>query len=304
MLLSIINHMKKNKLYLIISLGLLVLTIAVFSRYISTHFNLIDRLKTTSPIIIFWLLLLYGLWFCCLALILKFSLNICGIKLSNKENFLLNAYSTIVNFFVPGQGGPAVRGAYLLKKYKLRIRTYILLILIYYMIYGVANSFLALSTTAWWWILIPLVIGAVGVSLYGGRKYISKFKISSSELRINPKSLSYLAIATLAQIAIVVVINLIELHAVNSGATFKQILIYTGVENLTVFIALTPGAIGIREAFLIFSQKLHHISTSNIVSANIIDRSIFLVVLGLLLVYVLVTHARQKLNISIKKLPS
>jgi uncharacterized membrane protein YbhN (UPF0104 family) len=157
------------------------------------------------------------------------------------------------------------------------------------------NSLIAFSDTSLWWILIPLIIGVVVISIYGGRKYISRFKIKSEELDVSLKNILFLTLVTLLQVVIVMAINLVELHSVNSSISLRQILIYTGVENLAVFVALTPGAIGIREGFLIFSRKLHHISVVNIISASIIDRAIFIVVLALLLIYVIASHAKSKL---------
>jgi uncharacterized membrane protein YbhN (UPF0104 family) len=69
---------------------------------------------------------------------------------------------------------------------------------------------------------------------------------------------------------------------------------YTGAANFALFVALTPGAIGIREAFLLFTRHLHHISSANIVAANIIDRAIFIVVLGVLFGLTLGFHAKYK----------
>lgn len=154
---------------------------------------------------------------------------------------------------------------------------------------------MAFSATSLWWILIPLVIGATAISWYGSRKYISKFKIKPEELDVSLTNIIYLALATIFQVAIVMLINLVELHYVNPHINLRQITIYTGVENLAVFVALTPGAIGIREGFLIFSRKLHHITVANIIAASIIDRAVFIVVLILLLVYVVSSHAKTKL---------
>jgi uncharacterized membrane protein YbhN (UPF0104 family) len=228
-------------------------------------------------------------------MIIKCSIRICNVSIPARENILLNAYSTIVNFFLPGQGGPAVRGAYLYKKHKLKIRLYILVTLIYYLIYGTINSFLVFTTSSLWWLLIILVVALPIISIYGGRKYITKFKIKKEELDVSPINLFYLSLATIFQILIIMAINFLELHSVNSGISIKQILVYSGVANLSIFVALTPGAIGIREGFLIFSQKLHHISVVNIISASIIDRAIFLIVLALLLIYVIASHAKAKL---------
>ena len=286
--------MKKN-LRIIITIGLLLAAVVVFGFYISKHSYLIDRLKHISPLIIIWLVLLYSLWFLALSLIIKYSLAMCRKSIGSSENVLLNAYSVIVNFFLPGQGGPAVRGAYLYKKHKLKIRLYIFVTLVYYLIYGLVNSILAFSDTSLWWLLIPIIIGSIALGIIGGRKYLSRFKIQISEIEINFKVICYLFLATVFQVLIVLAINFVELHSVNSSISMRQMIVYTGVENLAIFVALTPGAIGIREAFLIFSRKLHHISVANIISASIIDRAIFLIVLAILLIFVIATHAKNKL---------
>jgi uncharacterized membrane protein YbhN (UPF0104 family) len=60
---------------------------------------------------------------------------------------------------------------------------------------------------------------------------------------------------------------------------------------------LTPGAIGFREAFLIFSQNLHHIPNDIIVAANILDRAVYIVFLCLLFLVVLALHANKTLQV-------
>ena len=56
-------------------------------------------------------------------------------------------------------------------------------------------------------------------------------------------------------------------------------------------------AIGIREAFLVFSQNLHHLSNMVIVAANVIDRAIYLVFLGILFIVTVGLHAKGSLRI-------
>src|ERR1039457_6085281 len=90
--------------------GILIIafTVLAFVYYLSRHGSLLRQLEHTSPLIVIWLLLLYAGWFVALAMILQACLRICRKALPVKENLLLNAYSTLVNFFVPGQSGPIV----------------------------------------------------------------------------------------------------------------------------------------------------------------------------------------------------
>jgi uncharacterized membrane protein YbhN (UPF0104 family) len=104
-------------------------------------------------------------------------------------------------------------------------------------------------------------------------------------------------VATLAQLLVQVVIYSLELHAAGSHASLGQAVSYTGAANFALFAALTPGAIGIREAFLVFTHNLHHIGNNTIVAANIIDRAAYLVFLGILFVIVFGLHANRRLKL-------
>jgi len=93
----------------------------------------------------------------------------------------------------------------------------------------------------------------------------------------------------------------LELHSIHPETSVAQALTYTGVANFALFVSLTPGAIGIREAFLVFSQNLHHLGNTIIVGANLIDRAVYLLFLGLLFVMTLALHAKDKLHIKQEK---
>jgi uncharacterized membrane protein YbhN (UPF0104 family) len=115
--------------------------------------------------------------------------------------------------------------------------------------------------------------------------------------KLNLGNITLIFGATLLQLALQAVIFGIELHNVDPGVSIGQIMSYTGVANLAIFVALTPGAIGIRESFLLFSQNLHHINSSTIVAAHVTDRAIYLLFLGILFVLVISLHAKDKLHV-------
>jgi len=77
------------------------------------------------------------------------------------------------------------------------------------------------------------------------------------------------------------------------------VVIYTGAANFALFVSITPGAIGFRESFLLFSQHLHHIDSSTIVAANLIDRSVYIVLLLLLAAGIFGTHAQRRFKIKV-----
>jgi uncharacterized membrane protein YbhN (UPF0104 family) len=246
------------------------------------------------------LLGLYLVMFGVLVMILSASMRMCRKAVGGRENMLLNAHSLFINFFIPGQGGPFYRGTYLYKKYKLKIRTYIIVTLLYYAFYAVISVFLVLLDTRPWWQTALVVLATAGFSLFVIRRYLRKHHAKLDELGLNLgyRAVAYLFLATLLQAVLQLIIYAIELHTVNKHIVLSQVVTYTGVANLALFVALTPGAIGIRESFLIFSERLHHISSANIIVANVIDHSVYLIFLLLLLIVTVTIHLKWKKYLS------
>ena len=214
-----------------------------------------------------------------------------------QENFLLNAYSSLINFFGPGQSGPGLRGLYLKARHDVRIKDFLFVTLIYYGFYAMLSAFLLFVGSRPWWQTALLVL-FVGSGSYVFIKWYEKRSSVNEGPGFTPKNLIYLFLATVLQMAAQVAIYWTELHSVSPGISMSQVLTYTGAANFALFVALTPGAIGIRESFLFFTGQLHHISNSIIIAANVVDRAIYLVFLGILFLFVLGLHAKDKLKLS------
>jgi uncharacterized membrane protein YbhN (UPF0104 family) len=287
----------KKHLKPILAIVILALTVSAFAYYLGTHPETIKQIKRMPPLTLLVLLALYACWFTAYALVTRASLHMYNKHMGIQENFLFNAYSSLINFFGPGQSGPIFRGAYLKKKHNLGIKPYMFTLLLYYAFYGVISVIMMFIGTWPWWqtvVLMALTIGGCVVIL---RWYKKKSKLTNQPL-LNIRTVGLIGLATAAQLAIQAIIFGVELHNVGAGASIGQVLAYTGVANLALFVSLTPGAIGIREAFLTFSQQLHHIDTSTIVAANVVDRASYLVFLGVLFLLVIGLHARDKLSIA------
>lgn len=288
----------KRHLKAILVAGILALTVLAFAYYIHKHPDIVTQLKHMPRLTLLAILALYGVWFIALALVTRAVLYMYRKHMSLQENFLFNAYSNLINFFGPGQSGPIFRGAYLKKRHGLGVKQYLFTLLIYYAFYGVISVFMAVGGVRPWWQTLILLIGAAGGSAVILRWFIRKNRAKMGEQPLlNLKNLGFMFAMTAVQLAAQAIIFGIELHNVGAGASPGQVLAYTGVANFALFVALTPGAIGIREAFLAFSQGLHHIGGSTIVAANIVDRAGFLVFLGILFLFVISLHAKDKLRV-------
>lgn len=289
----------KGKIRLFVGLGIIAITIAAFIWYITGHPEIITQLKQTSLTTIIGIIVLYTGILGALSFVLYASLYFYKKQMSTQENFLLNAYSSLVNFFGPGQSGPGFRAAYLKVKHDVKIKQYVFVTLLYYAFYALFSGILLAAAAFPWWqtlgILIAISIVCIIVIKYYLKRNTNLLGKSSTKSLVKPTVI--LGIATLSQVLLLCAIYFIELRSIDSSISFGQAATYTGAANFAMFVSLTPGAIGFREAFLVFSQSLHHIPNDVIVAANVLDRAMYLLFLGILFVFVLALHANKTLQV-------
>lgn len=273
--------MKRTKQ--ILGLVVIVVTLVIFGHYWQSHPKLWWQLQNVNPLLILGLLGLYCLVITALTLAYDALLRLSKVRLPLQENLLLTMYSTIVNFFGPLQSGPGFRMVYLRKRHKVPIRTYAFFTLFYYAMFaGLSVLFLLVSLPVW---LFIALIGGLALAVVG-------WLVLKPAISIH--LISYLGLATLLQVFFTMLVYWAELSAVGAHASLSQAVTYTGAANLALFVSLTPGALGFRESFLLLSRHLHHISSANIVAANVLDRAVYVVFLGLLFVVILALHAKDK----------
>lgn len=290
----------QRKLRLILGPIIILATIWAFVWYLRHNPDVIDQLKATSLLTIALLIVLYGGMTAMLMGVLHASLKLYRKHMTVQENFLLTSYSSLVNFFGPGQSGPGFRGAYLKLKHGVKIKQYIFATLVYYAFYAIFSGLLLVGTSRPWWQTV-LVVGGIGlicwavIGLFVKRNTGLTAGISPATIR---KGIVLIGVFSLLQVLVIALIYFVELRSLDSTISISQVLAYTGAANFALFVALTPGAIGIREAFLVFSQNLHGISNDLIVAANVLDRAVYIIFLGLLFLVILLMHAGTKLQLA------
>ncbi len=274
----------------------LTIILGLFGDYIFDHKSVLNELKHISPLLIISLVLGYGLMLLVLMGIYNAILDLCAKPLKTKENLLLSIYSTLTNFFMPLQSGIAVRAGYLKTKHRVKISSYIMASLIYFAIYAVLSSVILFATGRYFWMILPGVACAVLIS-YLVLKIASKhFRRRHIKINLNLSrdKILRLTLIVIAQLALQSAIYFLELRQVSGNINLLRAISYTGAANFSLFVALTPGAIGFREAFLALAHRLHGFSNAQILGANIIDRGVFLIFLGCIFIIMLATHARNR----------
>lgn len=293
------HALKRPLVKQILVIIILVATAALFINFFRQHRDYLHQLGQVSPWTIVWVLLLNVLMIGILVAITEITLRLCGQRLAVKENFMLTSYSSIANFFGPLQSGPGVRAVYLKTKHHVRLRDYTLASLLALGLFACYSALFLLIGTRPWWQTIGALLIVAGFSWLVIRLFRKRDKQpSESHFNLRPQLVAALMVFTFAQVLVTIAWYYVELRAVNPGIHLSQAMSYAGAANFSLFVSITPDAIGIREAFLVFSQHIHHVSTANIISANLIDRASYVIFLGLLFLGVLGLHAKDKLGIT------
>ncbi len=285
---------KQKRIRIVLAWVIILLTTVVFVRYVRSNPSVWWQLQETKLVTIVAILFGYAVMTGVLAVLYKVMTDICRVNIPAKENLLLTMYSSVVNFFGPLQSGPGFRTVYLKKKYHINVPAYLGVSLLYYACFAAMSGLILLSGWLGWWVLLVVILGPV--MLYSATPKLLKNPVISRRIpRLLPlRSLAILVSLSALQVLVVAVIYFTELQSISSGVSFGQALIYTGAANFALFVSLTPGALGFRESFLYFSRGLHGIDEPTIIAANILDRGVYVVFLGLLFVIILAMHGQKK----------
>jgi uncharacterized membrane protein YbhN (UPF0104 family) len=261
----------------VVSAVIIAGSLAFLVSYTIAHPSVINSVIHTDPRVLLLLLVLYigivGTHFT----IMYVTIRLCKKDLPIKNGIFLTIYSVVGNFFGPLQSGPGIRAVYLKRKIGLRVRDYTLATLFYYFAFASLNGSLLLINS---WPLLTLLGFIVSVVLIVlGTKWLHFGSLS--------RFVFVIFMTTIIQIILMTTIYFIELHATSPSANYSylQALVYSASANLSLFVSLTPGGIGIRESFIVFAQSLHHIPFSSVITAGILDRAFYILFLVLLFIF-------------------
>jgi len=245
------------------------------------------------------------------ALFLKTILTAFDVKISGKHSFFILIYTTIGNHFTPIRGGAGFRAVYLRKKFNFPYSQFISTLSGNYIIVILVYSFIALTSLIW----IHLARGLYSPSLYVFVAGLFVFCLSIILIRIKTQKLEIqsnfkllnkagavlkkavdgwnsiisrrLLVAKLFLISasgflFIYTMTLIELKFIAAQTSIPSLLLYSALSNLSLFISITPGALGIRESLFIIFQNLMNLTTGDVLNIAVIDRGLVFITLALL----------------------
>jgi uncharacterized membrane protein YbhN (UPF0104 family) len=221
-------------------------------------------------------------------------------------------FSTIGNYFTPFRGGLGFRAVYLKKKFDFPYSRFLSTLSGNYIIVLFVHSLVALMSLIW----IHAAKGLYSLSLYIFLSVLFAFclflnlvRVKTTRLEIHSEfKLFNNLLAGLKQavdgwneilsrrslvlkLFLIIFIgfvsvflkSFIEFRYIASQTSVPSLLLYSALTNLSMFISITPAAIGIRESIFLLFQNLMNLSTADILNIAVIDRGVMF--LTLLLVY-------------------
>lgn len=277
------------------ALGTLILiaTVLLFVAYGRTHPGTFSQIGQVGLPVLLLILFLYTLFVGTNAAVLFINIRMCSRRINAKDGFLLTAYSTLVNFFGPLQSGPGFRAIYVKKKFDISLKLFGIASLFYYGFYAMFSlGFLLIGFSRAWIAMLLLILVGTATLIFIRKR----LKSPEAQSLIHPKLIAAVALVTLVQVFIISLIYFTELRSIDGAISFKQAIIYTGAANFGMFVSLTPGAIGIRESFLLFAERLHHIPESTVLAASLLDRAIYFIFLIGIFALVSLFHVQKRLT--------
>lgn len=294
----------RNNKYL--KVALLVLTLAAFVYYFLHNQEQFSKIGDLTWWQILLIILGQSLVFFSNILVLIIFVRFLAKRIPFIDSARITAYSSLINFFGFLQGGVGLRGLYLKRQFDMSVKRYIALTSIQYLIlFGISGIFLIIGLSFTTGIAFVALLALAAAVLLAVLLFILHQRqvpfVTSVVARIRTMTSLLQAKPLLALVSVIILqlcgsllANAVELQSIGAHVTIGGLLIYTGISQFAIVIALTPGAIGIREALLLIVQGQMHLSTQSIVVASTIDRLVYFITLAL--VTPLALSAKKKIG--------
>jgi len=241
-------------------------------------------------------------------------------RLSVGEGIYVGFLSALGNFFGPLLGGTGIRAVYLRRIHNLPYTKFTSTLMIYYVIFFMVNFTLALGglmtlnlqETPYFLIgLLTVGILALLSSVFirlprrmqsdnpEGSTIVRKVvryivDIESGwrlMLTMPPLLVRLVALAALSVVA-QLLIAYVAFESIGADISWGSLAVYVSIVAVSLLVAFTPGAVGIREAMLLLVSETLGVTDSEIIQVAVIDRGVTFVLL--LLLFLLTRHSRLR----------
>ncbi len=291
-----------------------VITLSIISLFIWYFFyNITDfsLLLKINPIFIVTLILVNVLSIAMNGVFMKWSISLFGKHIKLNESVKVSFISTAGNFFAPSGSGLGFRAVYLKKRHGVSYSDYISIILCNYAMVFLVSSIIGLASlyalrekassvfvvlVIFFVTLLIASLGAFFVRVKNNNKNsIFKVRWAKKILEVlgqvsegwdlilaNKKIASKLMLLVIFITFLMVIGMYCIVSSLGLDISIPSLVLFSVLGSLSVFINITPGNLGVKEAVYIACSAVIGLTTPQILSIALVDRAVMFIVLFLL----------------------
>lgn len=280
--------------------GLLVL--AIFTVYFIRNLESFKILLDIQPVYLVGVSLGYVAIVFTNGLFIKYVIEPFDKIITVRESVRVSLISSLGNFFASSGAGLGFRAVYLKKKHGLSYGDYMTTMYGNYLLFFIINAILGIVS-------LLLISNKQGIQYQGAllffvgllvaslvlcfvplpklfkdkfkNKYVSSalgfvHKMTEGWSRIvkNKRLLMHLTVLVTIQLVLTIIIGWLEISSLNIVIGFPELLLFSVLGSMSIFISLTPGNLGVKEGIYILTASVIGLTTPQIVSIALIDRGI------------------------------
>jgi uncharacterized protein (TIRG00374 family) len=285
---------EKNK----ISLAVIILIIGLFALFLKDRwdsFHVLKRLSFGDVSLLAFLAVLFKL---ALGFNFKILVSFFNIHLRTFEWFGLTCIAAMTNYLLPGKAGTAAQAVYLKKKFNFRYTNFLSSVTGFYsaafLVNAVIGTLLSLRLLSEglpagkFGFLFFLCVSLVTVFLIFAIFNFPRLSAKAGLLRDffegfrnfhdKPAEATGLVLSQVIVVAAIGLRLLAAFRVLGVEIDLVSSIIVALITSFSIFINLTPGALGIKEALLTFSATLLGVSPSEAVMVAMLDRVVDVIV--------------------------
>lgn len=248
----------------------------------------------------------------------KVLLDIFHIRLPFMEWFGLSLINAMGNMLAPFRGGSVANAVYLKKKYRFPYSKFVSNLSALYIIIFWVNSLIGIISCIYIYLnydVYDIVISSFFVLLFiflSGVILLSPHISLTSHYFINipikvingwwhiknhKKEIVLIAGAAFLNIIQAVGITYFEFLVFGITVPLEKVLFLSVVSTLSLFLSITPGSLGIKEAFALYTASVLYVPLSEMIAVSILERLFNLIIvftLGPFFSYLLIGRSMNK----------
>lgn len=288
-----------------------VAVVALFIWYFFSHIKDFSLLLNINPVFVVLLIIIDILAIIVNGIFMKWSISLFGKNIKFGESVRVSLISAAGNFFAPAGSGLGFRAIYLKKRHGLSYSNYLSIIFCNYVIVFFVSSLLGLISlyilrgyaspgfmvlTLFFLALLVASFSAffirVKTNSQGGIHKIKLLKRPVEILQQMAKGWSLILANKKAAMKLVMLVVFItglmifgtysNISALGLRLSPASLLLFSILGSLSLFINITPGNLGVKEAVYITFSAVIGLTTPQILSIALVDRAIMFIVLFLL----------------------